>query len=438
MAASIITAFLQKEIPGYTEAQAGQSFADLGVDSFGMLELRAAVEGAVGAPFADKIWMRLETPAQLLALLPLHAAGVLGAFPGTATARFDPATPYLVRRVHVGDALELANFSRRLWPERDPQGLARRWWLRPSPAQCFAAIAASDGSIGGICGARAQRVVVRGAPARAVGICDWFVDPVTRGSGVGRLLAEAALRDADVGWSSSLSAAAESAFVKLGFEPVPAARMPLFLTPSVIVAARNALARDGGLRVECRDLSLATLASVAAEIEQARALRQDASFTGGARDLDAWRSHLALVPNRVYQAWLVKNRRGELAALAVSRRLPRGAFPRLGPTRLTLVSELLCDLSQPQRLAPLFRQMALDAVRRGSELMHFPVHDPPMHEMLAKAGFFSALASCMNLRVARLATRFMIRQSLAPKLGAADWRMTALDCDFDLAFGGDA
>jgi hypothetical protein len=61
-----------------------------------------------------------------------------------------------------------------------------------------------------------------------------------------------------------------------------------------------------------------------------------------------------------------------------------------------------------------------------------------MHETLAKAGFFSALASCMNLRVARLATRFMIRQSLAPRLSAADWRMTALDCDFDLAFGADA
>lgn len=436
MATSTISALLEQEIRGFTTAKADQSFAELGLDSFAMLELRVAIERAVGGPIADEVWVKIATPSQLL----MHMGDTPAQFlerPPTPPLTV-PVTlpgPFEVRRVQSADAPELESFSMRLWPRRDPAVLAQGWWLKASPAQCFAAFSVSNGSIGGICGARAQRVFLRGAPARAVGICDWFVDPATRGSGIGRRLAEAALGGADVGWSSSLSTEAESAFLKLGFSPVPAQRMPLFLSPAVIVAARNALRFRSGRSVETRDFSHATLGSIAAEIEQARALRQDDQFTGGARDLDAWRSHLMLVPNRIYRAYILRNRQAELVAFAVSRRLARGGFPRLGPTRLTLIGDLLCDPSQRQQLAPLFRRMAFDAIRAGSELLLYPAHDPPMHETLAQAGFFSALDSCMNLRIPRLATRFMTRQSIVPGIGAAQWRITAFDCDYDLAFG---
>ena len=344
---------------------------------------------------------------------------------------------WTIRRVEPGDGDELAAFARRLWPKRDPGSFVGRWWMKAKPAQCFGAFA-STGSLGGVCGAREQRVLVRGVPASAVGICDWFIDPETRGSGLGRKLVEASLRDADVAWSLSLSGEAEKAFLKLKFSPDPAHRVPLFLTPSALVATRHALAFGSGLSIETRDFSHGSLDSLAGEIEQARAFRQDAHFTGGARDLDAWRSHLFFVPKRVYQAHMLRDRRGELVALAVSRRLERGGFSRLGPTRLTLMSELLCDLSHRDQLQPLFRRVAIDALRAGSELLLFPAYDPPMHEVLARAGFFSADASWMRLRLPRLSTRFMTRQSIAPDVGPSQWRVTALDCDFDLGLGADA
>jgi acyl carrier protein/GNAT superfamily N-acetyltransferase len=434
VATTRITTLLETEIPGFTPAKAGLTFAQLGVDSFGMLELRVAIEHALGSPIADAAWIGLETPEQLL----VHVGERPGkVHPSPPSQHLALPGPYVVRRVEPGDARELEGFSRRLWPRRDPEALARRWWLKASPAQCFAAFAVG-GSIAGVCGAREQRVFVRGAPARAVGICDWFVDPGARGSGIGRRLAEAALGTAEVGWSSSLSAEAEKAFLRLGFGPEPAQRMPLFLTPSVVVAARNALSLGGSLRVEARSFGLATLDSIASEIQQAVDFRLDARFTGGARDLDAWRSHLELVPGRTYQAYLLRDRQARLVALAVSRRLARGAFPRLGPTRLTLVVDLLCDLSQRDRLTPLLRRMAFDAVRAGSELLLVPAYDPPVHETLAKAGFLSAQASWMNLRVPRLSTRFMTRQSIAPGVATSEWRMTAFDCDFDLGLGADA
>jgi GNAT superfamily N-acetyltransferase len=344
---------------------------------------------------------------------------------------------WTIRRAQPGDEDALAAFSKRLWPRSDPGHLMHRWWMKAKPAQCFAAVS-SDGAVGGICGAPEQRVYVGGAPATAVGICDWFIDPETRGSGLGRKLADAALSEAEVAWSFSLSAEAEKAFLKLEFGPDPAHRVPLFLTPSPLVAARHALAFGGGLSVETRDFGHANLDSLADEIEQARAFRQDALFTGGARDLDAWRSHLSVVPHRTYQAHILRDRRSELVALAVSRRLPRGAFPRLGPTRMTLMTELVCDLSRRDQLQPLFRRLAIDALRAGSEVLFYPAYDPPMHEALARAGFFSAEASWMGLRIPRLSTRFMTRQSIAPSVVASQWRVTPFDCDYDLAFGADA
>jgi hypothetical protein len=346
--------------------------------------------------------------------------------------------PWIIRRVEPGDGDALAAMSKRLWPRTDPDHLRRRWWMKATPAQCFAAVA-TDGSIGGVCGAREQQVFVHGAPARAVGICDWFIDPETRGSGLGRKLADAALRDAEVAWSFSLSADAEKAFLKLKFGPDPAHRVPLFLAPSALVAARHVLASRNGLTVETRDFGQGSLDALAGEIEQARSYRQDALFTGGARDLDAWRSHLALAPHRrTYQAHTLRDRGGVLVALAVSRRLARGAFPRLGPTRLTLLTDLLCHLSYRDRLQPLFRRLAVDALRAGSEVLFYPGYDPPMHEALARAGLFSAGASWLGLRIPRLSTRFMTRQSIAPEAVASQWRVTPLDCDYDLGFGADA
>jgi probable biosynthetic protein (TIGR04098 family) len=66
---STITRLLEKEIPGFTMARAGESFATLGLDSFAMLELRIAIEHGIGTTIPDTVWVQLESPAQLLAHL---------------------------------------------------------------------------------------------------------------------------------------------------------------------------------------------------------------------------------------------------------------------------------------------------------------------------------------------------------------------------------
>ena len=63
---SAIADLLVQEIPGFSLESSELSFEELGVDSFAMLELRAAVEHAIGAAVPDDVWVQLESPARLL------------------------------------------------------------------------------------------------------------------------------------------------------------------------------------------------------------------------------------------------------------------------------------------------------------------------------------------------------------------------------------
>ncbi len=304
----------------------------------------------------------------------------------------------------VADVPALRDFARRTWPERDPTFLERRWWLRATPAECHVAV--EGGEIHGICGGRRQRVWLGDRVGAAVGICDWYVGEKARGARVGRALAEEALRGADLGWSLSLSAAAETAFHRLGWSPDPAARVPLFVgaTPIVAFAGRR------GARVDHRPLAVEDVARAPGRRAQ------------GMRDADAWRAHLALVPHRTYDLHVL----GE--TYAVSRRLPMGAFPRLGPQRITLISELSGIAGVPRVLSA----VAAHAMRHGSTVMVLPLLDLDVQEQVARVGLWSAAAGYGGVRLPRLGTRFMWRGA-AP----AEWRVSALDCDFDLTFGAD-
>lgn len=66
---STIVALLRQQIPGFSPEQAGSRFGDLGIDSFGLLELLATIERATGAPMSDTAWGEIETPEQLMAYL---------------------------------------------------------------------------------------------------------------------------------------------------------------------------------------------------------------------------------------------------------------------------------------------------------------------------------------------------------------------------------
>jgi probable biosynthetic protein (TIGR04098 family) len=64
---STIESLLRRQIPGFSPDKAAVLFGQLGVDSFGMIELRADVELATGRALPDSVWMEIETPAQLVA-----------------------------------------------------------------------------------------------------------------------------------------------------------------------------------------------------------------------------------------------------------------------------------------------------------------------------------------------------------------------------------
>lgn len=66
---------LETEIPGFSKAKAGLTFAELGVDSAGMRALGVAVERAIARPLTDEAWRALETPSQLLACIGEVPAG---------------------------------------------------------------------------------------------------------------------------------------------------------------------------------------------------------------------------------------------------------------------------------------------------------------------------------------------------------------------------
>lgn len=322
---------------------------------------------------------------------------------------------WTLRRAVPGDADALAAFARRRWPDRDPAFLARRWWMRASPAECHVAVD-EDGAIGGICGGRRQRVWLGDREGRAVGICDWYVDDRARGARIGRALAEAALEGADLGWSLSLSEAAETAFRRIGWGPEPAARVPLWVAPTPVVALAGRRVR--GI-VEHRTFTSATLDEVLLRI--AREPGDDRVH--GLRDARAWREHLALVPARTYDLHEVEG-----GGAVVSRRLPLGAFPRLGPQSITLVADVIGETGVGRALAA----TASHALRHGSTVLVLPLRDARVEAQVARAGTWSCADGLGGVRLPRLGTRFMWKGR-----EKAGFRVSALDCDFDLGFGSD-
>jgi probable biosynthetic protein (TIGR04098 family) len=58
---------LAEAIPGYSAKMASRLLADLGVDSFGLISLRARLEQVIG-PVEDAVWTSLATPGQILEL----------------------------------------------------------------------------------------------------------------------------------------------------------------------------------------------------------------------------------------------------------------------------------------------------------------------------------------------------------------------------------
>src|SRR5437868_974718 len=98
---------LAHQIPGFSAANATARFSDLGVDSFGLVELRLGIENLVGRPLPDSVWLALRSPADLLA--------ALGSLPGTTARAALPQT-----------AARQRDFVLNM-PHLGPSGLSESW-----------------------------------------------------------------------------------------------------------------------------------------------------------------------------------------------------------------------------------------------------------------------------------------------------------------------
>src|SRR3569623_470643 len=81
---------LADTIPGFDPAQIGASWKTLGLDSFDLINLRLAVEQALGGEVADVDWVTTHCPADLLSLAP--SATATGAGPDTRFALSEQVT----------------------------------------------------------------------------------------------------------------------------------------------------------------------------------------------------------------------------------------------------------------------------------------------------------------------------------------------------------
>jgi probable biosynthetic protein (TIGR04098 family) len=105
----LVARTLAKEIPGFDPAQGRCGWAELGLDSFGLLTVRAACEAALGHEFSDADWTAAETPDALIRL----AGRGAGAAPHAG-----PEGLSLIERVELG------------MPQMAMRGLSESWLLK--------------------------------------------------------------------------------------------------------------------------------------------------------------------------------------------------------------------------------------------------------------------------------------------------------------------
>jgi probable biosynthetic protein (TIGR04098 family) len=68
----------REAIPAFKAEDINTPFENLGIDSFGMLTLRAEVENAFRRVFPDQLWMSISTPADLIRIMAQGANGAGG------------------------------------------------------------------------------------------------------------------------------------------------------------------------------------------------------------------------------------------------------------------------------------------------------------------------------------------------------------------------
>lgn len=118
-----LVALIARELPDFTAADLHRPFHDLDIDSFGLINLRIALEQARGAQISDQIWGRVEAPSDLLPLLPAAAVGTPR--PAAAAPAPVPAAQTVIKGAASERRLQEINM-----PQMALSGLSEAWTFK--------------------------------------------------------------------------------------------------------------------------------------------------------------------------------------------------------------------------------------------------------------------------------------------------------------------
>ena len=357
------------------------------------------------------------------------------AVPRTASGRV--AAGYVLERPTEEDQAKLAAFAAKTSSPPQPDHFRDRWWWNAQPVEAMIARHASTGDVAALCGGRRSRLAVKDQVFEATAICDWFVSPEHMGKGLGATLAHALTAEVQAATTMSISNDAVAAFVRLGWTPSPAATIPYYVAPVPVMLAhrvRKPRTTAQGLDVALTEISAAACDAIGHELdalwEASRATRPVAMV----RDAAALRAHLRLVPHRRYRLATAR-RGGVLVGYVLSRDLPRSAFPRLGPTRITFLGDMLTASDHDDAITELVLHTLSAAAHAGQDTALTMTTYRPYGVALAKLGLLSSTHPVLGVRVPRLRTRWMILPPKGHELRTEDVYLTGLDSDGDLSFG---
>jgi len=345
-------------------------------------------------------------------------------------------TGYRAEVVRPEDRQHVRAFASRVWSDSAAGHFDERWWWNSAPVQAMVARHETTGDIAALCAGRRSRIAVGERVFECTAICDWFVSPDHKGKNLGVLIARALTDQVDVGTTMSISDDAVAGFAKLGWGPSPAGLIPFFwAAPPVLWRHRLAGRKARRYAVESQALSLASAERVLDdELDALWEASRPTRPVSMVRDARALREHLALVPTRQYRLTTARSE-GRLVGYVLSRDLPRNAFPRLGPTRITLLSDILTASAHDDAFAELLPRVLHDAAADGQDSALAMTTYRAYFGVMASHGLLSSEPSALGVRIPRLKTRFMVLPPKEAEIDAERLYLTALDSDGDLSFG---
>ena len=129
-AAASLMRLLKQEIPNFEAEDAARPFQDLEIDSFGLINLRLAIEKLLGAQISDRVWGGINSPADLLQIA---GAGVTS--PNAASPSALPPAPRPAPTLEVGSAASVRPAGERRFqhlnmPQMALSGLSESWTFK--------------------------------------------------------------------------------------------------------------------------------------------------------------------------------------------------------------------------------------------------------------------------------------------------------------------